>query len=254
MIIWYYLHKIERTQELTGGNYRMQAGGAAAFAAKMLYRITGEHPLENKKAAVRPPIGGNFMADKKVKIPAANKDVKRAIIARLAGQIAFILAWCAVVTAAAYFMGYLGDPIGMAFVELLWIFPFWYTKIWRWFTTERAYCGVVTEVKLNNTVDSKGVGLPVMGHVRHQTVEIKGDDGKTHTVNYVDRGDGKRVEYAVGDRVCHYWGAKYLQKLGTEENICVLCGTMCGSGEDVCGVCGKSIINNGYGGDGADEE
>ena len=194
------------------------------------------------------------MADGKVKIPTENKDVKGAIAKRLLGQIAFIIIWCAVVTGAAYIVGYLGDPIGMAFVEALWIFPFWYTKIWRWFTTERPYEGVVSEVKLNNTIDSKGLGLPVMGHVRHQTVVIKEDDGKEHTVNYVDRGDGQRVEYAVGDRVRHYWGAKYLQKLGTSENICVLCGTMCGADEHVCGVCGKSIIDNEYGGEKRNED
>ncbi len=184
----------------------------------------------------------------KVKIPGKNRDVKSAVLMRIFGKILFIVGWCAVVTTAAYLTGYLGDPIGMAFVELLWVFPIWKTKIWRLFTTERAYEGVVTEVIHDNNVESKGLGLPVMGNIRRQTITVKKDGGGEIVVKYVDSEDGDRIEYEVGDRVRHYYGTKYLQKVGTEENICVLCGTMCGEGEHVCGVCGKSIIENGYGG------
>lgn len=180
----------------------------------------------------------------KVKIPTENGDVRSAVQLRVAEKVLFIVGWCAVVTVIAYFTGYLGDPVGMAFVEALWVFPFITTKIWRLFTTERAYEGVVTDVTLDNNVESKGLGLPVMGNIRRQTVTIKKDGGGLVVLKYVDSEDGERIEYAVGDRVRHYFGTQYLQKLGTEENICVICGTMCGEGEHVCSVCGKTIVGN----------
>ncbi len=189
--------------------------------------------------------GAANVARTKVKIPGKNRDVKSAVLMRIFGKMLFIFGWCAVVTMAAYITDYIGDPIGMAFVELLWVFPIWKTKIWRLFTTERAYEGVVTGVVHDNNVESKRLGLPVMANIRRQTVTVKKDGGGVTVVKYVDSEDGDRIEYEVGDRVRHYFGTKYLQKVGTEDNICVLCGTMCREDEHVCGVCGKSIIENG---------
>ena len=182
----------------------------------------------------------------KIKIPKENRDVKAARLWKFLKQLGFIVIWCAVVTALAWVTGYLGDPIGMAFVELLWIFPFWRTKIWRWLTVERAYEGVVTEVKHENVVDSKTKGLPVMHNIHRQYVTVKCDNGKERNVKY-ETFDEKEQQpnYEVGDRVRHYYGAKFLHKIDPSPdapNICVLCGTQNNSDAAECGFCGKSMI------------
>ena len=109
----------------------------------------------------------------------------------------------------------------------------------------------MTDVKHEDVVESKRKGLIWRGSlwwVHKQYVTVKLDGGGEKLVKYTCLdGDKTYPPYEVGDRVRHYYGARYLLKIASApetEKICVLCGTQNNPDARECGVCGKSLIEN----------
>ncbi len=210
------------------------------------------------------------------KIPDGNQDLGAYVRGRIARDILFILAFRIFVFLPATLYGYYTPPVnvsGIVAVEALCLFPLLKTRIWRWFTSERALEGEVVYVshrrgtrlagrtrsgrvirRYNSAnyrkAPSSGTSVR-FAPVDVQRVRVKTADGKIHRLKYVCP-DGERVpQYAVGDRVRKYYGCRYMQKLPEKDdifpdpekipNICVVCGAINESDDECCDFCGMSL-------------
>ena len=141
------------------------------------------------------------------------------------------------------------SPAYITLVAILCIAPYVKFKYWNWFT-DRTYEGEVTEVhhkEFATTAHSgRGTGSKNdMKYVFEQNVTLRESNGKIRRVTYQRWQDETAPIYAAGDHVRHYYGTKYMQKIGDDKApICVFCGTQNLKGESKCGVCGVGLIDN----------
>lgn len=140
------------------------------------------------------------------------------------------------------------SPAYITLVVLLCVAPYVKFKYWNWFT-DRTYDGKVIEVKQSEHVERETTATIAPGntylYVFVQEIKISESNGNIIWVKYHWRQDENAPIYAVGDHVRHYYGTKYMQKIGDDEApICVFCGTQNLKGDEKCGVCGTELIDN----------
>lgn len=210
------------------------------------------------------------------KLPPELDDIKRAVRREIRNDIVLVLGVRIALMLTAYFSGYYAQPVnvlGVILVEAICLFVVIRTRIWKWFTTERAFEGEVVSVRYKTKAVSgsanKNVrvrGMSATGKVRYSggglsllsgratvcKVTVKTDAGKIRRVKYVVR-DGERIaKYNVGDRVRRYYGTNYMYKLPHERrtfyedelgvpNICVMCGAVNEDDDELCDFCGASL-------------
>ena len=209
----------------------------------------------------------------KLRIPDDNADIRAEVRRRIIRDIALIVLVRAVVFTPAYFYGYYTQPVnvfGIIFVEVICLLPLFKTRIWRWFTSARAFEGVVAEVKRregkkisnpyihgSQTPTKAMRKTPVAGRFRRmvrvniQKIKVRLPDGRLRRVRYVCPDGALIPQYEVGDRVRHYYGTVYMQKLPdiddifpdpeTIPNICVMCGATNEADDEICDFCGISL-------------
>ena len=110
--------------------------------------------------------------------------------------------------------------------------------------------GINVDMGLNRSVNGKGVR-----EVSYLVLKIKRDDGKIvdHTVSVFSLGytmqssraksEFAEDDYAVGDKVYHYYGIKRLLIIHKDNSReCVICGSNNPEKNDRCFYCGHSII------------
>ena len=211
-----------------------------------------------------------------IRLPDKNSDIKAHVRGRILRDILFIIAFRILVFLPALIYGYYTPPVnvfGIIAVEALCLFPFFKTRIWRWFTGARAFEGEVVDVRHRrgtrlsgrrrggsvvkrynsaNYLKNPSSGTdPRLIPVDVQRVRVRGDDGKMRRVKYVCTPGERIPQYAVGDRVRKYYGCDYMQKLPDKDdifpdpekipNICVVCGAANESDDENCDFCGMSL-------------
>ena len=140
------------------------------------------------------------------------------------------------------------SPAYITLVAILCIAPYVKFKYWNWFT-DRTYEGEVTDVKQTEHVERTTLANVAPGnkliYVFAQDIKIVESNGNIIRVRLQRRQDESAPIYAAGDHVRHYYGTKYMQKIGDDKApICVFCGTQNLKGESKCGVCGVGLIDN----------
>ena len=110
--------------------------------------------------------------------------------------------------------------------------------------------GINVDMGLDRSVNGKGVR-----EVSYLVLKIKRDDGKIieHTMSVFShstamksnraRSEFAEDDYAVGDKVYHYYGIKRLLIIHKDKSReCVICGSNNPEKNDRCFYCGHSII------------
>ncbi len=210
------------------------------------------------------------------KLPPELDDIKRAVRREILNDVVLVVGTRITLMLIAYLSDYYTQPVnvfGVILVEATCLFAIIRTRIWKWFTTERAFEGEVVNVRYRTKAMSgsgnKNVrvrGMSATGKVRYSggwlslwsgratvcKIAVKTDAGKIRRVRYVVR-DGERIaDYKVGDRVRHYYGTNYMYKLPRERrtfyedelgvpNICVICGAVNEDDDELCDFCGASL-------------
>ena len=144
------------------------------------------------------------------------------------------------------------SPGYLTLIAILCIAPFLCCHYIKWFR-DGTFEGEIIEAKYREymTLRSAGGG-PGSGSVSifEQDLKIRSPDGKIRLVkldirDYDKSGKYFAPIYAESDRVRHYYGTKFLQKLGEDKApVCVFCGAQNLCGDTVCGACGAGLIDN----------
>ena len=180
-----------------------------------------------------------------------NRKVRARVRKRLVKETAICVGIDAVLIAVtvateSYTPGYL------TLVVILCILPYLCCHYTKWFR-DNTYEGVIIEAKHREymTLRSAGGG-PGTGAVDifEQVLKIRAPNGdiivvKVDTKDYDKSGKYFVPVYAEGDYVRHYYGTKYLQRIGEDKSpVCVFCGAQNTRRDMICGACGLELIDN----------
>ena len=159
-----------------------------------------------------------------------NSDVRARVRRRLIKETAICVGIAAILVALLVATKSF-TPIYIIFITILCVFPIIVLKYWNWFT-DRTFEGEVVEVKHKQFVDDL-----------YQHISLRTPNGKIKKATVKRTFDDLTPIYAVGDYVRHYYGTKYMQKVGAPTNICVFCGTRSRHEAERCSVCGAGLID-----------
>lgn len=188
----------------------------------------------------------------KLSIPKENADIRKAIRGKLIRQIVICAVWTAIVSAfmIVYAYNYFIEALSVGAAYVFWIgvslIPFLKCKFWRWFA-DRSYEGKVISCKQTCAMTPKNAIHRKLFRLFTQNIQIRQPDGETKNVKITWWEDEHVPYYYEGDYIRYYRGTKFPQVISDEpgaHRYCVMCGTSNHPEENVCMICGKSLIDH----------
>ncbi len=182
-------------------------------------------------------------------IPRANSDILETVQRKRRRKVIICLFWASVVSLLEltfmyeYFASRLNAVNSCIIWLILMLIPFFILGIPK-MLTEKSWCGEIIEIehKTGKTVNPGRMRAHV--HDAHCTTHMmvkNGDEISVHTI------PKKRLQFKVGDIVCHLKGTNHIIYAvptvdGTQ--ICPICGVRIAPEKNSCPVCNHSVIKS----------
>ncbi|OJU09659.1 MAG: hypothetical protein BGN88_12955 [Clostridiales bacterium 43-6] len=187
-------------------------------------------------------------------LPPENHDILRYVKQKNTKKILLAVIWYLLLAAVTVYYSVVHpdgkEPSGLSYlaVALLALVPFFFFKIQNVFL-DHNWEGMIVNKKYDQITESDRKFEPTWESLHTKTVVIltvKKDSGGKETLTLKDDSLILSDYYQEGDRVRHYRGIRFYEKLDkTKDNmsLCIVCGTLNSPDTAFCRYCGHSIVN-----------